>query len=91
MPTARSGHGAVWYGDRIFVMGGESSSGVFAQVEAYDPITNKWDYASMPTPRHGMGAIAIGDMLYFAGGGAVTGGSLLTATHEAFTLGLTQK
>ena len=40
----------------------------------------------MPTPRHGMGAVAVGDMVYVAGGGPVTGGSLLTATNEAFTL-----
>lgn len=94
MPTARSGHGAVWYRDLIVVMGGEGSSGVFAQVEAYNPVTNKWEhFASMPTPRHGMGAVAIGDMVYVAGGGPVTGGSLMTSTNEAFTLasGLSQK
>ncbi|WP_347566354.1 kelch repeat-containing protein [Scytonema sp. UIC 10036] len=71
----------------MVVMGGEGSSGVFAQVEAYDPATNKWEsFAPMPTPRHGMGAVAIGDAIYVAGGGPVTGGSLMTSTNEAFTL-----
>ena len=87
MPTARSCHGAVWYRDRLIVMGGEGFGRVFGQVEAYDPITNKWEsLAPMLTPRHGMGAAAIGDAIYVAGGGPVTGGSLMVATHEAFML-----
>jgi hypothetical protein len=40
----------------------------------------------MPTPRHAVGAVAIGDWIYVAGGGAVLGGSVQSAVHEAFTL-----
>ena len=73
-----------WLSHSHFLFG---SSGVFAQVEAYDPVTNKWESLTlMPTPRHGMGAVVIGDTIYIAGGGPVTGGSLMTSTNEAFTL-----
>ena len=40
----------------------------------------------MPTPRHGIGAAAIGNTIHVAGGGAVMGGSIQSAIHEAFTL-----
>jgi N-acetylneuraminic acid mutarotase len=88
IPTPRSGHGAVWYRDRLFVFGGEGNGFVYGQVEAYNPTTNSWQsYAAMPTPRHGMGASLVDDTVYIAGGGPVTGGSLMTSTNEAFTLG----
>jgi N-acetylneuraminic acid mutarotase len=88
LPTARSGHGAVLYRGKIFVMGGEGSERVFGQNEAYDLAADKWEaYATMLTPRHGLGAAAIGDYIYVAGGGAIMGGGVQSAVHEAFTLG----
>ncbi|MEK7446916.1 MAG: kelch repeat-containing protein [candidate division NC10 bacterium] len=87
LPTARSGHVAVQYRGKIFVMGGEGTSRVFGQNEGYDPQRDAWEqYAPMPTPRHGLGAAAIGDAIYVAGGGAVMGGEVQSAVHEAFTL-----
>jgi N-acetylneuraminic acid mutarotase len=60
---------------------------VFGQMESYDPQTNTWQsHAPMTTPRHAVGATAIGDAIYVAGGGAVTGGSVQSSVHEAFTL-----
>jgi len=41
----------------------------------------------MTTPRHAVGATTISDAIYVAGGGAVTGGSVQSSVHEAFTLG----
>ena len=62
---------------------------VFGQMESYDPKTNRWQsHAPMPTPRHAVGAVAIGDWIYVAGGGAVLGGAVQSAIHEAFTLSL---
>ena len=88
LPTARSGHGAVYYRGKIFVMGGEGTNRVFGQNEAYDPQADAWEhYAAMSTPRHGLGTVAIGDAIYVAGGGPVVGGSVQSAVHEAFTLG----
>jgi N-acetylneuraminic acid mutarotase len=94
MPTARSGHGMVVYRDRFFAMGGEGGiinrpgqQTVFGQMESYDPITDSWrSHAAMPTPRHAVGAVAIGDWIYVAGGGAVLGGAVQSAVHEAFAL-----
>jgi N-acetylneuraminic acid mutarotase len=96
MPTVRSGHGLVVYRDRFYAMGGEAGivvnkeitqAKVFAQMESYDPATDSWQHhAPMLTARHAVGAVAIGDRIYVAGGGAVTGGSVQSAVHEAFTL-----
>ena len=56
-------------------------------MESYDPATNTWQaHAPMLTPRHAVGATTIGDAVYVAGGGAVTGGSVQSSVHEAFTL-----
>jgi N-acetylneuraminic acid mutarotase len=97
LPVARSGHGLVIYRDRLFAMGGESGvirdgkitqEKVFGQMESYDPRTDSWQsHAPMLTPRHAVGATVIGDWIYVAGGGAVTGGAVQSAIHEAFTLG----
>lgn len=96
MPTARSGHGLVVYRDRLFAMGGEhgvfvgselTQPKVFAQMESYDPKTDTWQqHAPMITARHAVGAATIGDAIYVAGGGAITGGGVQSAIHEAFTL-----
>jgi N-acetylneuraminic acid mutarotase len=96
LPTPRSGHGLVVYRSRLFAMGGEAGiirdgritqGKVFGQMESYDPATDRWQsHAPMPTPRHAVGAAAIGDWIYVAGGGAVTGGAVQSAVHEAFTL-----
>lgn len=96
LPTVRSGHGLVIYRDRLFAMGGEAGvvrdgnltqQRVFGQMESYDPASDSWQsHAPMPTPRHAVGATAIGDRVFVAGGGAVTGGAVQSAVHEAFTL-----
>ena len=96
MPTARSGHGLVVYRGRFFAMGGEGGhliggvphqAKVFGQMESYDPVGDTWQrHAPMITPRHAVGASVIGDWIYVAGGGAVLGGSVQSAVHEAFTL-----
>ena len=81
----------------IFAMGGEAGrieqgrpiqAKVFGQMESYDPTADTWQqHAPMTTPRHAVGATVIGDWIYVAGGGAVLGGSVQSAVHEAFTLG----
>jgi N-acetylneuraminic acid mutarotase len=96
LPTARSGHGLVIYRDRFFAMGGEGGiinrpghQTVFGQMESYDPRSDSWlSHGPMPTPRHAVGAVAIGDWIYVAGGGAVLGGGVQSAVHEAFSLSM---
>ena len=73
MPTARAGCMAAALDGRIFVFGGEGNgddpSGVFGEVEAYDPATDSWEaFDAMRTPRHGTGATTIGDVIYIPGG-----------------------
>jgi N-acetylneuraminic acid mutarotase len=87
LPTARSGVGAAVLAGRIFVIGGETTGRVFPENEAYDPATDRWvTMAPMATPRHGTGAVTVGDAIYMPGGGLTVGGSMPSATHEAFTL-----
>lgn len=74
MPTSRAGGAAAFANARIVVAGGEgntaSETGVFAEVEAYDPVQNAWSrLAPMRTPRHGTGAAAVDDVVYVPGGG----------------------
>jgi hypothetical protein len=97
LPTPRSGHGMVVHRGRFFCMGGEGGiieagrtleAKVFGQMESYDPARDSWQsHAPMITPRHAVAATAIGDWIYVAGGGAVLGGAVQSAIHEAFTLG----
>jgi len=97
MPSERSGHGLVAYRNRLYAMGGEGGfiikgvpqqARVYGQMESYDPASDSWHrHAPMPTPRHAVAAVAIGDWVYVAGGGAVLGGGVQSAVHEAFTLG----
>ena len=96
LPTPRSGHGMVVHRGRFFCMGGEGGiieagqareAKVFGQMESYDPATDTWQsHAPMITPRHAVAATSIGDWIYVAGGGAVLGGAVQSAIHEAFTL-----
>jgi hypothetical protein len=76
MPTARSGIGTAVLGRRIYVVGGESPGGTFAQVEIFDPAANAWGRApDLPTPRHGLGVVAFQGRLYILAGGPTPGGS----------------
>jgi hypothetical protein len=87
---------AVVYRGRFFAMDGEGGvlidgqithAKVFGQMESYEPESDTWQsHAPMPTPRHAVGATLLGENIYVAGGGAVTGGSVQSAVHEAFTL-----
>jgi N-acetylneuraminic acid mutarotase len=76
MPTSRGGAAAAVAKGVIVVAGGEGNaalpSGVFADVEAYDPVADKWiTLPSMRTPRHGTGAATVDDVVYVPGGGDV--------------------
>lgn len=73
MLTARGGTACGVLGDRIIVVGGEGNPdaplGVFAEVEGYDAVLDRWDpLRPMVTPRHGMGAAAWDGALYVPGG-----------------------
>jgi N-acetylneuraminic acid mutarotase len=90
MITPRGGAAAGVVDGEIIVVGGEGNasagSGVFPQVESYDPDLDTWtSLQPMITPRHGMGAAGVGDTLYVPGGATVQGFGAV-ATFEALTL-----
>src|SRR5262249_12538797 len=74
MPTSRGGAAGAVGGGRIVVAGGEGNSadpsGVFPQVEVYDPARDAWDaLPPMVTPRHGTGGAPPGASGHRRGGG----------------------
>jgi N-acetylneuraminic acid mutarotase len=87
MTTARGGAAGAVLEGRIFVLGGEgapTASGVFDEVESYDPEADTWaSHTPMLTPRHGTGAAAVGSSIYVPGGATVEGFGW-TEVHEAF-------
>ena len=85
IPTARSGIAAAVLQGRIFVVGGEATTGTFHQVEGYEPTSNRWtSHTRMPTPRHGLGAAVHAGRMYVISGGPTPGGSY-SAANEVFT------
>ena len=82
-PSARSGHTAVWTGQRLLVWGGRSGDAVRNDGAAYDPESDEWSplpMAGAPAPRAGHLAAWTGqEMLIFggdtAGGPTATGGA----------------
>jgi|GEM_PF-1021979 len=69
IPTARGGIAGAVHGGRLYVFGGEGNrklkSGVFDNVESYDPKTDTWTtHPPMKNPRHGTGAATIGNRIY---------------------------
>jgi hypothetical protein len=70
MNVARSAH-AVGATDRLFVVGGESTTAVIGSVEAYDPVNNSWERLQpMPHPRYGTAYAQVGSRLFVIGGSA---------------------
>lgn len=69
MPTARSRLAAVYDGDKVYAIGGDTVDGVTGVVEEYDPSTNSWRVrSSKPIPVHNVGAAVIGGRVYVPGG-----------------------
>jgi N-acetylneuraminic acid mutarotase len=79
IPTPRGGTAGAVLGGRLVIFGGEgngaSTTGVFAQVEAYAHASDTWEsLPDMLVPRHGFGAAVLGQRIYLPGG----------ATQQAF-------
>jgi N-acetylneuraminic acid mutarotase len=76
--TPRGGAAGAVAGGRLYVFGGEGNaadpSGVFANVEAYDPVSDSWQaLPPMLEPRHGLAAATLGDRIYLPGGATSQG------------------
>jgi N-acetylneuraminic acid mutarotase len=88
MPTSRGGMAAGVIEGLLFVAGGEgnpgTASGVFDEVEVYDPVADAWlTLDPMPNPRHGT-AGAVLDGVFFVPGGADVEGGGAVEIHEAW-------
>ena len=71
MPTPRTELCAVTLGDYIYVIGGRGDRGqIFATVERYDPVADRWDtlVARMKRERFSAAAVAFGGKIYVMGG-----------------------
>src|SRR5262245_10587528 len=72
--SERSEVAGVAVGDRIYVVGGLTATGVTAAVQEYDPADNRWTArAPLPQPIHHPAAAALGGRLYVIGGFVVRG------------------
>jgi N-acetylneuraminic acid mutarotase len=90
---ARAGaaSGDTTQGGFLYVIGGESSTGVLADLQRYDPVMDTWTtLMSMPTARAGAAAAVIDDGIFVIGGrqsinGPCSGGPYL-ATVEKYDI-----
>ncbi len=73
--TARTGSVAVAAEGRVYVIGGQTDTGLSDEVLLYTPRQNTWDdvNAPKPTPVFGAGGAAIGKRIYVLGGIAANG------------------
>lgn len=69
MEVGRILPGVTTLSSKIYVVGGERGSQIFANGEVYDPISNTWDtLPAMNTPRCEFGLCALGGTLWAVGG-----------------------
>jgi N-acetylneuraminic acid mutarotase len=69
MPTPRSGLAVVVFGNSIYAIAGESSSGITGVVELYNPTDNTWQkLASKELPVSDVKAAILGGKIYVPGG-----------------------
>jgi N-acetylneuraminic acid mutarotase len=76
MPTPRGGTAGASLDGLVYVAGGEAfgPSRTFAEVEVYDPATDRWSAApDLPTPRHGLAVQSAAGLLFVIGGGPEAG------------------
>jgi hypothetical protein len=65
---SRAGAGAAYRG-KLYVLGGQTPTGVTRRVFAYDPRTRRWSAAApLPAPRYNAAAASLGGKLYVVGG-----------------------
>ena len=74
MPVARFGLAGAVYQEQIYAIGGETTAGVTAAIDRYDPITNSW-HAQSPklTPVADVSAAILEGKIYVPGGRSGSG------------------
>ena len=87
IPTKRAGNAAIYFGDEVVVVGGESTmqEKAHAEVEALNLKTNKWrTLPSLIEGRHGSGLLNYEDEIYIASGCGNRGGNPELFTMEKY-------
>lgn len=87
IPTERAGNAAIYFGDEVLVVGGESNTQEKAhdEVEALDLTTNEWIMLpSLIEGRHGSGLLEFEGEIYIASGCGNRGGSPELLTMEKY-------
>jgi DNA-binding CsgD family transcriptional regulator len=83
--TARAGFAIAGSGDRMYVIGGESTSGVLDTVERYDLNQGIWtELSKKPTPVADVRAVVLGGKLYVPGGRRSSDPKDITAVFERY-------
>ena len=83
MPQGRGGTGrAVLRNGEFFIMGGESDTEVFDDVQVYNPVTDTWRTEKpMATARHGIYPVLFEGRIHVIGGGLVSGFGFSTVSE----------
>lgn len=69
MPTARSRLGVANFGGKLYLIGGERTSGTTGLVEIFDPAAQQWlEGAAKPTAVANVQALVIGNEIFVPGG-----------------------
>ena len=69
LPQARANMASVAYDNDIYVIGGETDSGITSLVERYDPETDNWiKQKEKPTAVKDISAVMIGEKIFIPGG-----------------------
>ncbi len=85
LPAPRAAFAAANVGDYVYVMGGENTTGVVADVARYDARDEVWTERSRkPTAVGDVRAARIGDKLYVPGGRTGTDPASVTAVFERY-------
>lgn len=83
-PGARSGHTAVWTGEKVLIWGGQQGGGFLGDGAAYDPANDTWELlpdSGAPSARSGHVAVWTGEEMLIFGGETASG---VVATGGAF-------
>jgi len=75
-PTARSGHSALWTGQRMIIWGGQRGGLRLGDGASYDPVGRTWTTlpaTQAPSPRTGHVAVWTGEEMLIVGGNSASG------------------